>query len=310
MNQQTEYLLQSPLPHTVTPPHVLDLLAAYSSMNPISNLDMVNLYAEPYYGDFNKCSVVLLTHNPGEGNITNVGIESPYANALLAPPLTISENYFNIASVPAFPNSRTNNWVNRVNGDLKEHFRGFQAFENKAFIRDLVPYHANTFVGINMPLCKNYLYQYFFNQVIEASFKSELYQKINTKSKNPKRATIIYARGNAWKDEFGLGSIGWNLIGKIYSNYYIYKANFDIINKFEEFKIEQYPESTLDHDVYIVVLTQVMQGGILGVYKKKVSPDPVSLTDIVNNYKSIYNKKNPYYIEHSEGLDHFIGKLL
>lgn len=310
MNQQTQDLLQSSLPHTITPPHVTDLLAAYSSLNPLTNLDTVNLYAEPYYGDFNKCSLVLLTPNPGEGNIANAGAESPLATALLAEPLTISENYFNIASVPAFPNSRTNNWVNRVNGDLKEHFRGFKTFENKAFIRDLVPYHSNTFGGINMPLCKKYLYQYFFNQVIKASFTSELYQKINAKSKNSKRATIIYARGNAWKDELGLGAVGWDLIGKIYSNYYIYKANFDTIQQYEEFKIENYPESTLDHDIYIVVLTQVMKGGILGVYKKKVSPDPVSLTDIVNNYKSIYNKKNPYHIEHSEALDHFIGKLL
>lgn len=152
------------------------------------------------------------------------------------------------------------------------------------FIRDLIPYHSGRFGRLNMTLCKAYLYKYFFNQIIDASFKSELHQRLNAKSSHP--ATIIYARGTAWKDaKIGLGSIGWKQIGRIYRNCYIFKADFEKIQTFDGFNIDIYPTEVIKHNVYIVVLTQVREGAKYGVYLNNKAPlQPINMNAVIQDF--------------------------
>ena len=301
MNTQTRDLLAGIPP--ATPPFVADLLAAYIATYPATTLQL-DLYAEPYYGNYNNCSLVLLTHNPGQSTIAAKGIGSPFEVAIDALPLTREDNYFNLATILGFPNPNTNVWVTNRNNDLQNHFNGMITFKQKMFIRDLVPYHGQNFGTINMTLCTTYLYKYFFCQVINASFTSELYRQIN--SKNSKPASIIYARGRAWKEKFGLGSIGWDFVGRIYWNCYIYKANFDKIKKNKEFNIENCPKNTFDHDIYIVVITQARQGAPFGIYINNRAPlIPIPLNGVINNYDNVTLSTDTRYIRHTKMMDDF-----
>jgi len=305
MNVQTNQLLNLVPP--AIPLHVNDLLNAYVPGHPGHVLNLC-LYAEPYYGDFTNCSMVFLTHNPGNSTFGQKGIGSPFDIAVHAAPLLIEQNYFNMATIPAFPNPATNAWVNNRNVDLQNHFAGLQVFNNQLFIRDLIPYHSDNFGCVNMPLCTNYLYKYFFNQVISSSFNCELYNRINMKSSKP--ATIIYARGAAWKHRFGLSSVGWKLIGRIYRNCYVYKADLDKIQKIEGFNLKDYPSELLNHDVYIVVITQIRQGARFGIYVSNHAPlMPISMADVIINYININNPDNELFIQHNHEMDVFIEKI-
>lgn len=305
MNIQTSQLFAVRPPNTAA--HAADLLASYTATTPDTVINY-DLYAEPYYGDYKKCSVVVLTHNPGGSDVISKGIGSAFEKQIYANPNNPELNYFSMASGPQFPNNNTNNWANKWNTEMHNHFDGIQNFNNKVFIRDLIPYHSSRFGLIDMTKCSDYLYNYFFNQIIEASFNSELYSRIN--SKNIKLATIIYARGTAWKDEQGLGAIGWDRIGSIYKYCYVYKANFDKILREQKFKQENYPESTLAHDVYIVVITAVRIGVRYGIYSK--FRDQKSLTDlktVVINYRNITNQEDALYIKHNTEMDLFIETI-
>ena len=301
MNTQTQDLLAGIRP--ATPLIVADLLAAYAAPTPAEALDL-NLYAEPYYGNYNKCSLVLLTHNPGDSTAAAKGIGSPFDHAINNPPLPREDNYFNIATALGFPNRGTNNWVNKRNIELQNHFNGIIRFNQKLFIRDLIPYHSKKFGIINMTLCTKYFYRYFLSQVIKASFSSELHENLN--AKNTKPATIIYARGGAWKGILGLVAIGWDFVGRIYRNCYIYKANFATIQKNKEFSINNYPPNLLDHDIYIVVITQVRSGAPFGIYINNRAPlTPIPLSGVLYNYYNVKQSTDPKYISHSEMMNDF-----
>jgi hypothetical protein len=305
LNTQTRDLLAGIRP--ATPPFVTDLLAAYVAAFPAATLQL-DLYAEPYYGDYNNSSLVLLTHNPGKSTVSKKGIGSPFEAAIYTPHLTREDNYFNIATIGGFPNADTNNWLNNRNNDLQNHFNGLINFKYRLFIRDLVPYHGQNFGELNMTLCTNYLYKYFFCQVINASFSCELYRKINAKI--PKPASIIYARGKAWKERFGLGSIGWDFVGRIYWNCYVYKANFDKIMKIEGFNIDNYPKNTIDHDIYIVVITQSRQGAPFGIYINNRAPlIPIPLKSVIDNYDKVTLTTDPRYILPSKMMNDFFDTL-
>lgn len=135
-----------------------------------------------------------------------------------------------------------------------------------------------------MPGCVDYLNNYFFNQIIAASFHSELYQRINKKNIHP--ASIIYARGGAWKDpKYGLESIGWEKIGRVYRNCYIFKADFVKIKMLTNLNPDNYTEKVLNHNIYIVVLTQVRPGAPYGIYINNRAPlQPTNLNTIIDHY--------------------------
>jgi len=300
MNTQTRDLFTLRPPATA--PFVAPLLAAYTPIAADTRLK-TDLYPEPYYGDFNQCSIVLLTHNPGDSDNYSKGRGSAFETQIYSVPVDPETNYFAMASAPNFPNNRTNGWVNRWGTEIQNHFNGIQAFTKKAFIRDLIPYHSNRFGKIDMTLCSAYLYQYFFNQVIVASFNSELYQRINQKGKTP--ATIIYARGSAWSNGNGIGSIGWDRIGRIYSYCYVYKANFDKILKEQHIDKDLYPKSTFDHNVYIVVITPIRTGARYGIYSEfRNQSSLIDLSTTIYNYDSI-PPNNPLYIPHNPEMDLF-----
>lgn len=286
----------------LTAPFVTSLIASYKSTG-ANTILKTNLYPEPYYGNFNDCSIVLLTHNPGDSSPLSKGIGSPFESQIYRVPIKPENNYFAMASVPNFPNSGTNSWVTRWDTMLQNHFDGIQLFSKKAFIRDLIPYHSNRFGRINMANCSAYLYQYFFNQVIDASFHSELYQRINKKGIIP--ATIIYARGSAWSNGDGLSSIGWDRIGKIYSYCYVYKANFDKILNEQEINKEIYPKSTFEHNVYIVVINPIRTGAKYGIYSEFQNQNSLKdLSSVIDNYFNVA-PNNPLYIQHNSEMDLF-----
>lgn len=305
MNNQTRALLTAIPP--ATPPFVSDLLNAYVAINPATTL-CLDLYAEPYYGNFNNPSLVLLTHNPGQSTTAAKGLGSPFEGAIDLPPLTREGNYFTLATNLGFPNPATNTWIINRNNDLQNHFNQMVIFKQKLFIRDLVPYHGRNWSKINMTLCIKYLYEYFFCQVIEASFNSELYMRINAKKIKP--TSIIYARGKAWKDRFGLRSIGWDFIGRIYWNCYIFKANFEKIRDIAGQKLENWSGHIFKHDIYIVVITQVRQGAPFGIYANNKSPlIPITLIDVIDNYYKITDQNSTKYIEHTNLLDDFFNTV-
>ncbi len=209
-----------------------------------------------------------------------------------------------MANIANFPNSGTNNWINRWDTMIQNHFDGVQLFTKKAFIRDLIPYHSNRFGRIDMTTCSAYLYQYFFDQVIDASFHSELYYRINQKGNAP--ATIIYARGSAWSYKNGLGSIGWDRIGKIYSYCHVFKADFSRILKEQKLKTDNYPKSTFEHDVYIVVINPIRTGAKYGIYSEYQNQNSlINLSSAIYNYDRISITSDPLYIDHNSEMDLF-----
>ncbi len=304
MNTQTRDLFAVTPPATA--PFVAPLLAAYTP-TAADTILKTDLYPEPYYGDFNQCSIVLLTHNPGDSDNYSKGIGSPFETQIYSVPVNPETNYFSMASAPNFPNNRTNGWVNRWDTEIQNHFNGIQVFTNRVFIRDLIPFHSNRFGRIDMTLCSAYLYQYFFNQVIAASFNSELYHRINQKGKTP--ATIIYARGSAWSNGTGLGSIGWDRIGRIYSYCYVYKANFEKILKEQPINSENYTKSMLDHNVYIVVITPIRTGARYGIYSEfRNQRSLINLSQVIYNYDNI-PLNNSLYISHNPEMDMFFDLI-
>lgn len=305
MNTQTNNLFNVTLP--TIPAHIASLLAAYVPTTPDTTLNM-NLYPEPYYGDFNNCSLVMLTHNPGGSNNHWKGMLSNFEHNITTHPISPSSAYFAMASLPNFPNPATNNWIIKINTEIQNHFAGIQNFNKALFVRDLIPYHSSRFGIINMSLCSDYLYRYFFNQVIQASFTSEIYHRINSKEIKP--STIIYARGKAWKDNLGLKSIGWDMIGRIYSYCYIFKANFNEIMKIKGFDINNYPTATLDHNIYIVVITQIREGAKYGIYSTYRDLNSlINLNAVVNNYYNVTNRNDFGYIIHNKEMDTFIDTI-
>ena len=304
MNTQTRDLFAVRPPTTA--PFVAPLLASYSPTALTTSLK-TNLYPEPYYGDFDNCSVVILTHNPGDSTPMSKGIGSAFETQIYNVPVNPETNYFAMASVPNFPNSGTNNWVNRWDKEIQNHFSGLQVFSKKTFIRDLIPYHSNRFGKIDMTRCSAYLYQYFFNQVIDASFHSELYHRINQKGNTP--ATIIYARGSAWSYGNGLSSIGWDRIGKIYSYCHVFKADFNRILKEQKLNKDNYPKSTFEHNIYIVVINPIRIGAKYGIYSKYQNQNSlINLSTVIYNYYNVA-PNNPLYIQHNPEMDLFFQKI-
>lgn len=282
MNHQTQLLFNDGL--QAIPAFIQPLIQAYwpNPQNAATNLNF-ELYPEPYYGEYEECSVVLLTHNPGNSTVEMKGPGSNFENIIYQND-NYAENYQNIAVLPVFPNIRTNNFYNNISNQLHQHFEPIQEFSKKPFIRDLIPYHSGNFGKLNMPGCVDYLNNYFFNQIIAASFHSELYQRINKKNIHP--ASIIYARGGAWKDpKYGLESIGWEKIGRVYRNCYIFKADFVKIKMLTNLNPDNYTEKVLNHNIYIVVLTQVRPGAPYGIYINNRAPlQPTNLNTIIDHY--------------------------
>lgn len=305
MNSQVNLIFKSILPFE--PSYIKPLLAAYRSTNPpVTDLNF-NLFAEPYYGNFNKCSFVLLTHNPGNSDRFHKGIGSAFEKKIQSPLKSIEDNYFTMATT-GFPNPATNRWIKGKNLELQNHFDGIQKFNDQAFIRDLIPYHSSRFGEINMTICINYLYNYFFNQVINSSYNSELHNRINSKKELENTATIIYARGSAWKStKFGLESIGWKRVGNFYSYYTIFKADFNEVQKISDIDLTKYPKNILSSDIYIVVLTQVREGAKLGIYRDNKSPRTIiTLAQAISNYETINDVSDRFYIKHNTEMDKFI----
>jgi len=287
----------------VTAPYISGLLGAYQPKAPNTVL-CLGLYPEPYYGDYSKCSMVLLTHNPGGSTAKDKGVGSPFEKRLLLGTDRAS-NYHQMAVIPDFVNKRTNRWILKLNKELGAHFQGIQQYEEKLFIRDLVPYHSERFGSIDMFSCRSYLYNHFFGQVISASFKSELFNRINSKKTNP--ATIVYARGSAWNGKKGLSSIGWKHIGRIFSYCNIYKADFNAIFGMVEFDIESYPPEFRNFNIYVVVLTTIRDGGFpLGIYSRLRDPASlIALTDVYGLYYEATLNGAKSDITHNEEMDLF-----
>lgn len=308
MNNQTLLLLTSP--PIIAPPFIQPLIHAYVANMPNSALNF-NVFAEPYYGDFNQCNVVLLTHNPGGATIKAKGLNGPFHTAISNPQnQSVSQNYFKIAVNNSFPNLATCNWVNAKNREVTNLIPSLVLSKKRMFIRDLVPYHSSNFGTLSMANCAPYLYEYFFNQIIEASLKSDYYQLINQNNRgNDRKKVIILARGSAWKNPTGLSSIGWDLIGKIYSNCYVYKANFGSIKSHEGVSLDKWPHHYLDHDIYIVVITP-KRGGRLVIYKRKnnVVKD-YTLHDVKLNYNASLNPNHQDFIPTSAEMSEFINSV-
>lgn len=269
LHLQIEELLRVPASIHV-PTHVTDLLGSYSDKgDPAKRLDLT-LFAEPYYGDPDKkCSLVFCTHNPGASDSASKGSPSPFLSRIDNPlSKARAGNYLDISATNSFPNCKTNTWVNKLNDDIIQFFQGSASFTKRAFIRDLVPYHSNSFGTINMRTCTKYLYGYFFNQVIEAAMNSELYDLLNNGQGKP--MVVMFARGGAWIDKLnGLDSVGWKRIGRVCSNCYIYKAIPEDWKKLKDFDLKNYPGSIFNHEIYIIAFTQVLRGGPIGIYSKK-----------------------------------------
>ncbi len=305
LNLQTSQLLGRP--PIVPPAFIQPLINAYLAEHPNHSLDL-NVFAEPYYGDYNNCSAVLLTHNPGQATIAQKGLGSNFDNAIFAPPLPNEINYFNMSVGNLFPNRGTVNWVNNKNNEINNLFIGSTVFTQRLFIRDLVPYHGQEFGSLPMLNCVDYLYEHFFCQVINSSFNSELYRYIN-RNKTQTKSSIILARGSTWKKTQGLSSIGWNLIGQIYSNCYVYKADFNKIKKIANGILDAWPLDIFSHDIYIMVITPKYPGRVK-IYKKSGGiTNDFTLADIVNNYDTINQNTNRLYINHSIEMNEFINTL-
>jgi hypothetical protein len=306
INLQTGLLLNTkPL---INPPQfIMPLINAYAVNHNLHTLNF-NVYPEPYYGDFDNCSSVLLTHNPGQAEVNKKGINSTFEAAIDVLPNTRENNYYNMATTNIFPNKGTNNWVNQKNTEINNLLNTIINFKNRLYIRDLVPYHGATFGNLPMHLCASYLYNYFFCQVICSSFNSEFYHYLNRN--NPKiKTSILFARGAAWKKPDGLSSIGWDFIGRIYSNCYIFKANMNIISKIKGVNLNEWPCDITSNEIYIVVITP-KKGGRVVIYKTiKNKTTDFNLSDIVFNYKNIINPNDDNYINHTIEMDDFIRKL-
>lgn len=308
IDHQTSLLLtMPPIVPLVPPPFIMPLITAYVAAYSVHTLNL-NVYPEPYYGDYNDCSAVLLTHNPGQSKIISKGIGSPFETAILRPPHPSEVNYYNLAVGNHFPNIQTVNWVNTKNNELTALLNPITTFRKRLFIRDLVPYHGQAFGALPMGLCADYLYNYFFCQVICSSLNSELYHFLNRK--NPTNKTsILFARGSTWKDPQGLVSIGWDFIGRIYSNCYVFKANFNKIEKIRDVNINKWPCEISSHNIYIVVITP-KKGGRVIIYKTtNHTTTDFNLAQIVINYDTINDSTNNLYIDHNKDLDEFISKL-
>lgn len=288
LNLQTSLLLGRP---PIAPPAFIQpLINAYLAAHPIHSLNL-NVFAEPYYGDYNNCSAVLLTHNPGQATIIQKGRGSNFDNAIYAGPLSNDINYLNMSVGNLFPNRGTVNWVNNKNNEINNLFLGSTVFTQRLFIRDLVPYHGQTFGSLPMLNCVDYLYEHFFCQVINASLNSELYQYIN-RNGNETRSSIILARGSAWIKPQGLSSIGWNLLGRIYSNCYVYKLDFNAVRKIVNGSLNDWSSDIYAHNIYIMVITP-KKGGRVIIYKKSGGgTTDFSVADIVNNYDTIKQNTN------------------
>ena len=87
LNLQTSQLLG--IPPILPPTFIQPLINAYLAMHPIHSLNL-NVFAEPYYGDFNNCSAVLMTYNPGQATITNKGRGSIFDIAISDPQCSIT----------------------------------------------------------------------------------------------------------------------------------------------------------------------------------------------------------------------------
>lgn len=310
LDYQTAQLLTAPpvVPPPVVPPtFIIPLINSYVANGPDNLLDY-NVYAEPYYGDYNSCSAVLLTHNPGQASINQKGIGSPFEVAITSPPNLVEENYYNISVNNIFSNAGTVRWVNGKNYEIKNLLNGITTFKKRLFIRDLIPYHGKMMGDLSFNICTGYLYNYFFPQVICSSFNSELYHFIN-RTKISKKGSILFARGSKWIEPKGLGSIGWDFIGRIYSNCYVFKANFDKINNIEDVNIQDWPCEVLSHDIYIVAITP-KKGGRVMIYKKtNLETRDFNFSEITQNYDTIGDSRDPFFIEHSVGMDEFINVL-
>ncbi len=125
-----------------------------------------------------------------------------------------------------------------------------------------------------------------------------------------KPAVIIYARGKAWKEKNGLASIGWDRIGRIYNYCYVYKAKFDKILKVQEFNNGDYSETTIDRDIYIIVTTSVQAGVRYGIYSKyRDTESLIDLSTAIQNYITITDPNDPFYIGHNSDMDIFIDSI-
>jgi hypothetical protein len=305
LNNQTFLLLDRP--PIIPPAFIQPLINAYVVTNPIHTLDF-GVFAEPYYGDFNSCSAVLITHNPGQAAISQKGPGSPFDNAISLAPNPREINYYNLSISNSFPNAGTVRWVNNKNNEINNLFGGLINFEERLFIRDLIPYHGQVFGSLPMLNCVDYLYEFFFCQVINSSINSELYRYLN-RDKSKKKSTIILARGSAWKEAQGLISIGWDFVGRIYSNCYVYKANFNKIKEITNVQFDKCNRDILSHNIYIIVVTP-KKGGRFVIYKtKRGLTTDFDLVSILNNYETINDTTNEFYIKHTEEMDNFMDVL-
>lgn len=305
MKAQTRMLMGNP--PIVFPNFIMPLINAYNSTQPNTSLNL-NVFAEPYYGDFNDLSVVLLTHNPGQASQSQKGLNSAFHSALVTPnTLSVEQNYYNMSVNNSFPNSATNRWVNQKNQEVGNFFQPLISFNKRLFIRDLVPYHGVQFGTLDLSMCAPYLYENFFCQIIDASMRSEFYRLLNSGNKESNgNKIVIMARGSVWNGKSGLTSVGWDLVGRIYSNCYVYKANFSKIQAMEGVILDSWPKTAISHDIYIVVITP-KRGGRLVVYKtkNKVTTN-YNMSNIIRNYNTISNPNSNDYIEQSPEMRDFI----
>lgn len=294
-----------------TPPCVADLLIAYFPGHPDEALKD-DLYAEPYYGDFNSCSAVLLTHNPGDSTHRLKGIGSAFETIIdvNVPPLTRADNYHRMAVTNTFPNPKTNVWVNDRNREINNLFGN--NFSNRVFIRDLVPYHSARFGEFHFNLASTFLHREFFPQVFDATLNSELYNRLKAKLENS-APLIITARGGIWKEINGLSSVGWSLIGHVYSNLYIYKLDSNKFKKTKGFDDTLYIKDILEKDIFIFVVTP-QKGGRVNIYKRYRNNGGwlervFTLQEVVNNYRDIVNVTDQLYITRTDALTDLFDRL-
>ncbi len=304
IDDQTSLLMGVP---PVTPAFIMPLINAYSATYPTHPLNF-GVYTEPYYGDYNDCGAVLLTHNPGQANALQKGPGSSFDKALRAHRGPVEVNYCNLAKNNLFPNQGTVRWVNNKNQEILNLLNGTVTVTKRLFIRDLVPYHGKAFGELPMASCAAYLYNYFFGQVISSSCNSEIYRYLNRKIPN-RKTTLMFARGSAWKNPQGLASVGWDFIGRIYSNCYVFKADFNKIEQLRDVRLSNWDSNILSHDIYIVVITP-KKGGRVIIYKKKNERiNDFNLSQVVSNYDTIDNSSNAFYISHNSGMDEFIDTI-